>query len=292
MSESAGNTAPSSPAPSLKKKGGKSWMIIAVVIVIVVALVAVVVLGGFLNKNEDTSANLLEKIKKRGYIIVGTQVPYPPFEDYNITTKTFQGIDIEIITMIAERLGVGIQFKSMDFDPLFGAVQSGVIDCAISSITITDERNQSNAFSIPYYTANQAVLVKESSTIHNIDGLNGTKVVAQTGTTGEYWAEDNLVKTGRISSGSFTTMADVPQAALTVENGQNDVFIVDTPVANKYANDPSMNLKVGYVIYTNENYGIMMPLDQPEFRAAVNGILTDMIDYGTIESIVSYWLNG
>lgn len=281
MSESAGTNSSSAPAPPLKKKG-KPMMIVAIVIVIAIALVAVVVLGGFLNP-KDTSANLLEKIRNRGKIIVGTQVPYAPFEDYDVNNKTFKGIDIEIMIMLAQRLGVGVEFRSMDFDPLFGAVQSGVVDVAISSITITDQRKLANSFSVPYYVANQAVLVKESSTISKIDDLNGTKVIAQLGTTGEYWAEDNLDAT-------LTLLADVPAAALTVENGQNDAFIVDTPVAYKYADDPSYDLKVAFVIETNENYGIMMPLNEPELEAAINQIVTDLLDYGTIDSFVNYWM--
>jgi ABC-type amino acid transport substrate-binding protein len=173
---------------------------------------------------------------------------------------------------------------------LFGAVQTGVIDCAISSITITEERLELQNFSVPYYVANQAVLVQESSTIHNIDGLNGTKVVAQLGTTGEGWAEENLVDTGRIAAGDLSHFSDVPAAVVTVNNGQNDAFIVDTPVANKYSNDASYNLKIGYTIITNENYGIMMPLNEPELKAAIDKIITDLLADGTIQSIINKWV--
>lgn len=284
MVESAGTNV----APPLKKKGMKPMMIVAIVIVIAVALIAVVVLGGFLNNNK--SKNLLEQIKANGKIVVGTQVPYPPFEDYNLTSGKYEGIDMEIIQIVADRLGVTLQIKAMEFDPLFGAVQTGVIDCAISSVTITAERLELQNFSVPYYTANQAVLVKETSTIHDIDGLNGTKVVVQLGTTGEYWAEDNLVTTGRISAGSLSHFSDVPAAITTVENGQNDAFIVDTPVADKYANDASYSLKVGYVILTYENYGIMMPNGEPELKAAIDKIITDLIADGTIAQILSKWM--
>jgi len=263
-------------------------MIVAIVVVIVIALIAVVVLGGFLNNKSNQ--NLLEKIKSKGKIVVGTQVPYPPFENFNVSSGQYEGIDIEIIQMVADRLGVTLELRSMEFDPLFGAVQTGVIDCAISSITITEERLELQNFSVPYYVANQAVLVKESSTIHNIDGLNGTKVVAQLGTTGELWAEENLVDSGRITADDLSHMSDVPQAVVTVDNGQNDAFIVDTPVANKYASDTAYNLKVGYVIVTNENYGIMMPLNEPELKAAIDKIITDMMNDGTIQNIINKWV--
>jgi ABC-type amino acid transport substrate-binding protein len=286
MSESS----PSSSAPpeSLKKKAGiKPWLIAVVAIVIVVALIAVVVLGGFLNSN----TNVLDKIKKNGEIRIGTQVPYPPFEFYNTTSGKYEGIDMEIAQKIADSLNVTLKIVPMEFDPLFGAVQTGVIDCAISSITITTGREKTVNFTTPYYVANQAVLVKNSSTITNIDGLNNTKVVAQLGTTGAIWAKANLVDTGRISSSQYTDLADVAAAVQMVQNGQQNVFIVDTPVANRYsANTADFDLKVAFVIQTNENYGICIQQNQKDLRDAINKVINDMKANGSMEALLQKWL--
>ena len=181
-----------SPAPSLKKQKKTPWMVIGVVVVIVIALVAVVVLGGFLNGSET---DVLKRVQNRGQLIVGTQVPYAPFEYQNLTTLKYEGIDMEIAQKVADALNVTLVIKSMDFDPLFGAVQTGQIDMAISSITITAAREQTVNFTIPYYTANQAVLEKSTSNYTTVDSLNGTKVVTQLGTTGSIWVNSNLVDT-------------------------------------------------------------------------------------------------
>jgi ABC-type amino acid transport substrate-binding protein len=268
MSETEG----SSPAPPLKKKGIKPLWIAIVAIVIVVGLVSVVYFGGFLNNDEDEEQpqNLLEQIKADGKIVVGTQVPYPPFENYDVLTEKYEGIDIEIMQRIAAELGVELQFERMEFDPLFGAVQTGQIDCAISSITITADREKTVNFTNPYYIANQGVLVKESSSIHDIDSLNGTKVVVQTATTGQFWADDNLVDSGRIDASDLAYFGDVPAAAVTIENGQNDAFIVDTPVAFGYA--------------------IMIPQGEPELKAAINAILDEMVADGTLDEIINRWM--
>jgi polar amino acid transport system substrate-binding protein len=258
-------------------------MIIAAVVVIVVALVAVVVLGGFLNSEEEYD-NALDRIQSRGKIVVGTQVPYPPFENINTTTDKLEGIDIEIMEYVAAKLNVTIQWKPMDFDPLFASVQSGQLDCAISSITITAERDEINDFSIPYYVANQAVLVQNSSDIATLDDLNGTKIVTQTGTTGSWWVDDNLDPSEKVD------LADVPAAVLGVENGQYHAFVVDTPVANKYANDTNYDLKVAFVIYTLESYGILIPQNEPELKAAIDAAVAEMISDGTLDEILNKWL--
>jgi len=284
MADDTVSSQPADSGASLKKKGGKkNLMIIAAVVVIVVALVAVVVLGGFLNSEEEYD-NALDRIQSRGKIVVGTQVPYPPFENINTTTDKLEGIDIEIMEYVAAKLNVTIQWKPMDFDPLFASVQSGQLDCAISSITITAERDEINDFSIPYYVANQAVLVQNSSDIATLDDLNGTKIVTQTGTTGSWWVDDNLDPSEKVD------LADVPAAVLGVENGQYNAFVVDTPVANKYANDTNYDLKVAFVIYTLESYGILIPQNEPELKAAIDAAVAEMISDGTLDEILNKWL--
>jgi len=284
MADDTVSSQPADSGASLKKKGGKrNIMIIAAVAVIVIALVAVVVLGGFLTPEEEYD-NALDRIQSKGRIVVGTQVPYPPFENINATTDKLEGIDIEIMEYVAAKLGVTIKWKTMDFDPLFAAVQTGQLDCAISSITITAERDLINDFSIPYYVANQAVLVRDTSTIATLEDLNNSKLVTQTGTTGQWWVDENL------SPLSNTPLSDVPAAVLGVNNGQYDAFIVDTPVANKYANDTSYNLKVAFVIYTLESYGILLPQDEPELKAAVDAAIAEMISDGTLDEILNKWL--
>jgi polar amino acid transport system substrate-binding protein len=287
MADDTVSSQPADSGASLKKKGGKkNMMIIAAVVVIVVALVAVVVLGGFLNPEEEYD-NALDRIQSKGYIVVGTQVPYPPFEDINATTDKLEGIDIEIMEYVAAKLNVTVKWKAIaDFDTLFASVQSGQFDCAISSITITAERDEVNDFSTPYYVANQAVLVADDSAITNLTTLNGTKVVTQTGTTGQNWVDNS----SNLSPASSTPLSDVPAAVLGVENGLYDAFVVDTPVANKYASDTSYNLKVAFVIYTLESYGILIPQDEPELKAAIDAAIAEMIADGTLDEIMVKWL--
>ncbi len=280
MSEST-DTNPSA-APSLKKaKNKKPMMMIGIVVVVVVALIAVVVLGGFLNPGET---DVLKKVQARGQLIVGTQVPYEPFEYQNLTTGKFEGIDMEIAQKVADALNVTLVIQKSDFDPLFASVQTGKIDMAISSITITTEREKTVNFTVPYFMANQGVLVKDDSTITNIDGLNGSAVIAQLGTTGSSWAKTNLVDSGRGATVTDTT--DVGAAATSVQNGQKTAFIVDTPVAYGYANTASNGMKVAFVVETNENYGICIQKGQDNFRNAINKVINDMKADGSLQALL------
>ena len=150
-----------------------------------------------------------------------------------------------IAQRVANALNVTLVIDSMDFDPLFASVQTGQIDMAISSITITAAREQTVNFTIPYYTADQAVLIKTSSSISTINDLNGKKIVTQLGTTGSDWVNTNLVEKGNITATDHTDQVDVASAATSIEMDRSDAFIVDTPVAYAYANNPNTGLKVG-----------------------------------------------
>lgn len=228
--------------------------------------------------------SLLQEIQQRGYIDVGTQVPYPPFEIFNGTTDTLEGLDVEVMEYVAAKLGVDIHWKTMDFDPLFAAVQTGQIDCSISAITITAPRDEVNDFSTPYYVANQGVMVRDDSIISTMNDLNGSDLVTQPGSTGQWWVEENL------SPQSNTPLSDVPAAVLGVENGIFDAFITDTVVAEQFANDANYNLKVAFIIYTMESYGILIPQNEPELKAAIDSAIADMITDGTLDEILFKWL--
>lgn len=284
MSESEGNTQPAAPAPSYKKKGGKSKMIVIVTVALVLAFVAGMLAGGVVFKEEKTGG-LLDRIIEKGELVVGTNTPWPPFEDYDSVNDTYIGVDMDIVKRIASELGVTLVIKQMDFDALIGAVQSGQIDIAISSFTITASRLESVDFSTPYYIANQAVLVKDSSSIATISDLNNTDVdvTAQMGTTGDYWIQDNLVA-------SETAYDSIASAISSLDNGYADAAVLDTPVAYKYANSTAYDFKIAFIIPTDEEYGIVIPKDNGGLKYAIDDIITEMIADGSMQDIYNTWL--
>jgi len=96
-------------------------------------------------------------------LVVGTNVPFPPFEDFNSTSGEFVGFDIDIAALVAKELNwtfVVRQYSS--FPNLLGDVGVGNVDLAVAAITMSGTtgagRNSSMAFSNPYYNANQESL--------------------------------------------------------------------------------------------------------------------------------------
>src|SRR3954466_8645763 len=58
-----------------------------------------------------------------GDLTVCSDVPYPPFEDFDKTAPSgFSGFDIDVVSYIAQSLGLDLVIKDSDFD----ALQSGL----------------------------------------------------------------------------------------------------------------------------------------------------------------------
>lgn len=81
-------------------------------------------------------------------IRVGVNGEFPPFEYYDNGKLT--GFDIELMNCIGERIGYDIEYVEFPFDRLFPAVASGEVDCAISAISVTKERDGVVDFTTPY----------------------------------------------------------------------------------------------------------------------------------------------
>ena len=95
-------------------------------------------------------------------IIVGTSADFPPFE-YIDENGDIVGFDIDLITAVLENLNYTVEVKDIGWDPLIPSVQAGNIDVIAAGMTITDDREEQIDFSIPYYKANQSMLIKTGS---------------------------------------------------------------------------------------------------------------------------------
>ena len=92
---------------------------------------------------------------------MGTNAEFPPYEYYE--GDAIVGIDAEIAKAIADKLGMTLEIKNMEFGSIIAAVDSGKIDMGMAGMTVTDERLQTVNFSKSYATGIQVVIVKDDS---------------------------------------------------------------------------------------------------------------------------------
>ncbi len=97
-------------------------------------------------------ANTANGIMQPAKIKVGINVQFPPFEYYDENGKLY-GFDIDLMNYIGERIGFEMEYVDMSFDKLIPAVASGEVTCAISAISIKEERNSVIDYTSPYLSA-------------------------------------------------------------------------------------------------------------------------------------------
>lgn len=99
---------------------------------------------------------------QKAKIKVAISADFPPFEYYDENGELY-GFDIDLMNYIGDRIGFDIEFVNMSFDQLFSAVMGGDVDCAISAIAVTEERNNVIDYTIPYLSAKVTYSYEEST---------------------------------------------------------------------------------------------------------------------------------
>jgi len=215
-------------------------------------------------------------------IRVATDATWPPFEYVN-DQKEIVGFDIDLFKAIAEKEGLEIEFVNVGFDPLLAGMAQGTYDAAISSITITTDRQKDMLFSDPYYAAGQIIVVrKDNTSITGINNLSGN-VGAQIGTTGAMEVE-------KVAAAKLKTYDDVGLAFQDLVNGQIDAVISDNWLALGYVAKNVNTLKTAGEMFTSESYGIAVAKSKTDLLAKINSGLAKVKKEGLIETLSKKWI--
>ncbi len=130
-----------------------------------------------------------DKLVQKGRLLICSDIPYPPQEFFDEQGNPV-GVDIDLGTEIANRLGLKFQFVNSVFDTIIAAVNGGKCDIIMSAMNITDTRKKQVSM-IPYFQAGQALVVVKGNP-KNINGpmdLCGQPVAAESGTTNADWLQ-------------------------------------------------------------------------------------------------------
>ena len=263
----------------------KKMMMIALSAVMVLALAAC---GGS-GSSSDSEGGKLAAIQEKGKIVVCTDAAWAPFE-YIGEGGQPTGIDIEIAQYIADQLGVELEVSNIAFDTIPTALVNGDADLALACITITDERKEQMAFTDPYTSVQQYMVVTADSDIDAMDDLAGKMIGTHLGTTGDFLVSDEVDSGVLAGSGAQNNQYKaLPDAAEELKSGTLSAIVCDSVLAENLVKANGDALKCFPVVYADgteaevENIGAAMAQGDDEFTAKINEIVQELVSNGQID---------
>lgn len=234
---------------------------------------------------EAVEETKLDSIKKKGKIVLGTAADYPPYEFHKQIDgdDKIVGFDVEIAKAIAKDLGVEIEIKDMKFDGLLAALKADKIDFILAGMVPKPERKESVDFSIPYYQAEQKILIKaeDADKVKTVDDLKGFKIGAQKSTVQE---EIALTK---IPDAKVKSLSKITDLVLELKNNKVNGLVLVGPVAKAYA-DKNDDLIVPEISFGQED-GVAVAVNKgnTELLEEINKSLQSMLDKGQIDKFIN-----
>lgn len=233
-------------------------------------------------------------IQKRGKLIAGVKYDSKPFGFLDAEGK-LQGYDIELMRELARRIFGKDDDKQVEFQQVLSstrviALNAGNVDVVGATMTITPEREKVIDFSIPYYTAHQAVIVPQDSPVRTLNDLNDKAVLFVIGTTSEMNIKRRLPNAKYIgyksSTDAFSALKAKRGEALTTDDSIIFGFLADN---------------CGYRLLderlSDEPYGLAFrqgtkdTVNGTPLRDTINQHLREMHKDGTLDRLKAKWID-
>jgi polar amino acid transport system substrate-binding protein len=235
-----------------------------------------------------TSASpVLDRIQKRGELVVGTMGNMPPL---NMTSKDGEifGLEADLAKMLAGAMNVKVKFVTKPFNELLPALQTGQVDMVLSGMTITPERNRKVAFIGPYFISGKAFLTKIKTIAYadeTQDANNpNTKIVALKGSTSQAFAEKFLDKTTLFTTGNYDEAVDM------VLQDKVQAMIADYPICVvSVFRYPEAGLLSVVTQLTYEPIGIAIPANDPLMMNWTRNTLNNIEGSGILDELKLKW---
>jgi polar amino acid transport system substrate-binding protein len=240
-----------------------------------------------------TTAHAAELPDLNGRTVVAvTENAYVPLNFADPKTGNGIGWEYDAVNEIAKRLNAKVDWKLSSWDVMIQSVRDGQYDIGMDGITINEERAKQIAFSDPYMTSEQYMLVRAKDTA--ITGPESFKadpkllIGAQAGTTNFYTAVYDVLdgdeKNPRIKL--FDTFGASVQA---LKTGDVDTVLMDQASASGYIGANPDTFKVVGGPLGSDRFGFILKQGS-ELIAPVNAALAAMKADGTIAKLNQKWL--
>lgn len=236
----------------------------------------------------ETATNLLEEIKSRGSIIVGTSATSAPWE-YVDENGDYVGYDMDLINEIASRMGVEVEIVDMAFDALVAAVQTGKVDVAIACMGAKEERKEKVDFTQMYHQQMNVYIARSDSdiVIEDMNDIVNYTVGVHSGSLPDQFVTEK-VDAGEMDASQISRYDAPENMILDLEAGRIDLVAGDKNQAKVFETMYDVKIIFECSFYgTGEN--IAVPKNQPELLGELDSIIDDLREEGYLDELALKW---
>ncbi|WP_167370665.1 amino acid ABC transporter substrate-binding protein [Pandoraea vervacti] len=251
--------------------------------------------GAWAADSPADDAPTIARIRERGRILLGYRQAAIPFSYVDANDQPM-GLSWALCQRIVPALQRAMAMPELRSTPvrvieqMRGPLIKGDaidIDCAPS--TVTAERAQRVAFSLPYYAAHIRLMVRQGTGIESIGDMRGLRLVVVQGTTAERIVRAQHARTGfqllmaRDYDDAFRMLRERRAQALALD----DVLLEGLRATSRA---PNAYRIVGAPLSDQpEYYALVLPPDDPAFKAQVDAVLASMFRSGEMAQLQREW---
>ena len=227
-----------------------------------------------------------------GTLTVGSDTTYPPQEYIDTATGQAKGFDVDLITAIAQRMGLKTNVVTDKFQTIFDDLAAKRFDVVISAAFITPERQKKVDF-VPYFKAGESLLVQSGnpSNIKSLADLCGQNAGVQAGTAEQdelKAASEACVKASKPAI-NVTVLQDQTAVVQLLANHRVVATYQDTPVTDYYNKQNPGQFSVGGVVVNYTTEGIAVRKGDTSMLNAIQTAFNQLKADGSYHSVILKW---
>jgi polar amino acid transport system substrate-binding protein len=238
--------------------------------------------------NNPGGSPVLNRILTKKELVVGTAASMPPL---NMKTKDGQiiGLEMDLAEDFAAGMEVKLTIKTMPFNDLLPALETGQVDMVLSSMTMTPTRNLRVAFVGPYFASGKSLLTKLENveSVNNIEKMNSPNrvLVALKGSTSQLFVEKVIPKAKLVLADNYD------QAVAMVRDGKALAMVADFPICVvSILRYPEAKLGMPEKPFTYEPIGVALPPNDTQLINWVQNFLNALEKIGGLKRMEEQWL--
>jgi polar amino acid transport system substrate-binding protein len=238
-----------------------------------------------------SAATVVVNLTPERVLVVGTAIPYPPFEYYEVNSAgaiSVVGFDIDLARYVAQHSGYqNITVKVMPMDQLVSALDSGQIDMIAAGFPLNYTGDPNVAYSVEYWEASQSLVVWSQGSFHptRIGDLVGKKIglidlIAQRRLIKTEWytivgITNNVTACYSTNESCVYRYTSLTLALADLQTGRLDGVVIDTPVARALTS--LFNVSFAIKLYDGQKYAFVVRKDHIQLLSLVDNCLNAFI---------------